>query len=154
MTVDARAAEALSFINTLIEAGDLGATAKISEVVEDGFEIDIEGGRSELLVGRQGNALDALQFLVGIIINRKHDGKVRITIDAAGYRRKHREALEKMVLELAEQVVEHDQEAELEPQPPRDRRIIHNILKDHPKVCTYSEGEGNQRHVVISPRKA
>jgi spoIIIJ-associated protein len=153
VSVDARAAEALDFIKKMIDAGDLGATARVSEVVEDGFEIEIDGGRSELLVGRGGNALDALQFLVGIIVNRKHEGKVRITIDAAGYRRKHKEALEAMALEIAGQVIEHDQEAELDPQPPRDRRIIHNVLKEHPDVYTYSEGEGDRRHVVISPKK-
>lgn len=154
MSIDTRAQEALTFIRSLIDAGDLGATARISDVVDDGFEIDIDGGRSDLLVGRGGNALDALQFLVGIIVNRKHDGKVRITIDAAGYRRKHKESLEALALELAEQVKEHDQEAELDPQPARDRRIIHNVLADHPDVTTYSEGEGDRRHVVISPKKS
>ncbi len=153
VSVDARAAEALDLIKRMIDAGDLGATARVSEVVEGGFEIAIDGGKSELLIGRNGNALDALQFLAGIIVNRKHERKVRITIDAAGYRRKHREALEAMALEIAEQVKEHDQEAELDPQPPRDRRIIHNVLKEHPHVYTYSEGEGNRRHVVISPKK-
>ena len=120
MSVDARAAEALDFIKKMIDAGDLGATARVSEVVEDGFEIEIDGGKSELLVGRGGNALDALQFLVGIIVNRKHEGKVRITIDAAGYRRKHKEALEAMALEIAGQVQGQD--------------LVVNISNDGPAI--------------------
>ena len=148
------AGEAVKLVQDILNAGQIGATARISEIAADGVEIEIEGGDSLVLVGKQGQTLDALQFLSGIMINRQRDTKVRLTLEAAGYRRKHRETLEKTARELAEQVVEHAQEAELEPLPARDRRIIHNALKDHPGVLTYSEGEGENRRVVISPKQA
>lgn len=148
------AGEAVKLVQDILNAGQIGATARISEIAADGFEIEIEGGDSQVLVGKQGQTLDALQFLTGIMINRQRDSKVRLTLEAAGYRRKHRETLEKTARELAEQVVEHAQEAELEPLPARDRRIIHNALKDHPGVFTYSEGDGENRRVIISPKQS
>jgi len=152
LNLQSRAQQATEIVQRIVDSASLGATAKITEIAEDGFQISIEGGDSSVLVGRQGQVLDALQFLVGIMINRKQDKKVRVTVEAANYRQKHRETLERTALELAAQVVEHNQEAELEPLPPRDRLVIHNALKEHPKVYTYSEGEGDKRHVVISPK--
>lgn len=151
--METRSKEAVALVQRLLDAGRLDATARAVDLADDGFEIAIEGGQSSLLTGKQGQTLDALQFLVGIMVNRTQEKKVRVTLEADGYRRKHRETLEKTALDLAEQVKEHNQEAELEPLPARDRLIIHQVLKDHPYVYTYSEGEGDQRHVVISPRE-
>lgn len=157
MEMEARADEALALVGRILDAGELGARAHISSASNgnspDGIDIDIEGGESAVLIGRQGQCLDALQFLVGIIVNRRNESKVRITLDADGFRRKHKETLEATALDLAGQVVEHNQEAELEPLPARDRLIIHNVLKGHPGVYTYSEGEGDDRHVIISPKE-
>lgn len=153
MGVDQAAEMAVALVQRIVDAGELGGKVSVGEIVADGFEVQVEGGESDVLAGNGGQALDALQFLIGIIVNRNQESKVRITLEAGGLRRKHREMLEQVALELAEQVVEHQQEAELEPQPARDRRIIHNILKEHPKVTTYSEGEGDNRRVIISPRE-
>lgn len=152
VSMEQRAQEAQTIVKQLVDAGDLQAAVAITNQTDDGFDIEITGGNSQALVGRGGQTLDSLQFLIGIIINRKYESKLRISVDAADYRKRHKETLEKTALELADQVVEHNQEAELEPLPARDRLIIHNILKDHPKVKTYSEGEGNNRYVVISPK--
>ncbi|MCC6484428.1 MAG: KH domain-containing protein [Armatimonadetes bacterium] len=167
MNIEARSEEALALVNRILDAGELGARAQIATANasgnaggkadgngHDGIDIDIEGGDSALLVGRQGQCLDALQFLVGIIVNRRSDSRVRVTLDADGFRRKHRETLEATALDLAQQVIEHNQEAELEPLPARDRLIIHNVLKGHAGVYTYSEGEGEDRHVIISPKES
>jgi spoIIIJ-associated protein len=150
--MEVRAQQALEVVQRILDAAALNCSARVSEVADDGFQIDIEGENAAVLVGRQGQVLDALQFLVGVTVNRQYEGKARVTLEAAGFRQKHRETLVRTALELAEQVAEHNQEAELEPLPPRDRLIIHNALKDHPKVYTYSEGEGDNRHVVISPK--
>ncbi len=150
--MDVRAQQAREFVQRILDAAALNCSAKVSEVADDGFQIDIEGENAAILVGRQGQVLDALQFLVGVSVNRQYEAKARVTLEAAGFRQKHRETLIRTALELAEQVAEHNQEAELEPLPPRDRLIIHTALKDHPKVYTYSEGEGEKRHVVISPK--
>lgn len=150
--MEARANEAAGLLQKIVDAAELGSTVKVEQIAEDGFDLAVEGGQSDVLVNRQGQALDALQFLVGIMVNRKSESKVRVGVDAASFRAGHRQALEKIALDLADQVVEHNQEAELDPQPARDRLIIHNALKEHPKVYTYSEGQGDERHVVISPK--
>ena len=152
--MEAIAAKAVEIVQGILDAGELGCHVKVAELTGDGVEIEIEGGKCDLLVGRQGQALDALQFLVGVIVNRSQQTKVRLTLETCGFRRKHREMLVKTATELAGQVKEHQQEAELEPLPARDRLIIHNALKEHPDVYTYSEGEGDSRHVVISPKTA
>jgi spoIIIJ-associated protein len=77
---------------------------------------------------------------------------LRLTLDADGYRRRRQEALEDLARTLAVQVRESGEEAVLEPLNALERRIVHSVLTDDPDVCTYSEGEGLDRHVVISPR--
>jgi len=115
--------------------------------------VTLAGEDVAILIGRHGQTLDALQYLVGIIANRDPHARRRVTLDAEGYRERHRQALEKTALDYARAVKDEGKEAVLEPQSARDRRIIHVALAEHPDVYTYSEGEGDERHVVISPRK-
>jgi spoIIIJ-associated protein len=121
----------------------------------DGDEVTFElvGSDTSVLVGKQGQTLDALQYLVGIIANRTVPTRKRVILDAEGYRDRHKDLLEKKAHEYAEAVKREGKEAVLEPQSARDRRIIHLALADDPDVYTYSEGEGDDRHVVISPKK-
>jgi len=121
----------------------------------DGDEVTFElvGSDTLVLVGKHGQTLDALQYLVGIIANRTVPTRKRVILDAEGYRDRHKDLLEKKAHEYAEAVKREGKEAVLEPQSARDRRIIHLALADDPDVYTYSEGEGDDRHVVISPKK-
>ncbi len=90
---------------------------------------------------------------MGICAGRTTNVKRRVILDAEGYRQHHKETLEDKAREYAKYVKEEGKEAVLEPQSPRDRRIVHMALSDNPDVYTYSEGEGENRHVVISPKK-
>jgi spoIIIJ-associated protein len=103
--------------------------------------------------GRSGQALDALQFLANMILARRHAGDVRLMLDADNYRSRRAEALRVRAIDLAQEVKARNEEAELEPLPARERRIIHSALADDPDISTYSEGDEPGRHVVISPRR-
>ncbi|MCX8052346.1 MAG: Jag N-terminal domain-containing protein [Armatimonadetes bacterium] len=115
--------------------------------------IDLVGPDVAILIGKRGQTLDALQYLLGIIASRRMRNKKRIILDAENYRDRHRAMLERKAREYAAAVKAEGKEAVLEPQPARDRRIIHLALLNDPDVYTYSEGEGDERHVVISPKR-
>lgn len=135
--------------------GAMGLDARPVVRSDNEEEVDVElvGKDLAILIGKRGQTLDALQYLVGIGANKGGMGRKRVILDAEGYRERHREMLERRAQDYARAVKEHGEEAVLEPQPARDRRIVHLALRDDPDVYTYSEGEGEDRHVVISPKK-
>jgi len=150
-----RGQEALKLIGTILDAMRFDAKPELASEDDEEIRINLSGDSNDIgrLIGRHGQTLDALQYILGIAVNRSSSQKIRVLLDAEGYRERHQQMLEAKALEIAKQVKELGEEAVLDPQPPRDRRIIHVALADDPDVITYSEGEGDDRHVVISPRK-
>jgi spoIIIJ-associated protein len=128
-----------------------------AEVVVRGYEqgevdLEIQGQSLALLIGRHGSTLDALQLLAAVVANTGTDGGPRILVDAEEYRERRRETLRKMALAHAEKAKQRGQEVVLPDLKPFERRVIHLTLKDDPDVETYSEGEGEDRCLVISPK--
>ena len=115
--------------------------------------VELTGGDTHQTWGRMGQSLDALQFLCNLILSRRIRSDVRLMLDADNYRERRAESLRQKAVELAEEVKSRREEAELEPLPAHERRIIHSILADDPDIETYSEGDEPARRVVISPRK-
>lgn len=115
--------------------------------------IDITGDEMGVIIGRRGETLLALQYLVNQIVARRYPGSPLITIDAAHYRRRREEQLVGLAKRMADRVRRTRQPITLEPMPPAERRIIHLTLVDDPDVMTYSTGEGASRKVVIAPRR-
>lgn len=146
---------AVSLLETILKAMEFDARPELVSENPEEIQIEISGETDDIgrLIGRHGQTLDALQYLIGIAINRERYEKMRVLLDAEGYRERHKQALEARILDLAVKVKEAGQEAVLEPQSARDRRIVHMVLADDPEVNTYSEGEGENRHIVITPRK-
>jgi spoIIIJ-associated protein len=133
----------------------MGEKAKI-EVVDDStaenVELNIKGDGSGLLIGRHGQTLDALEYVVNRILARKlKDAASPVSIDTESYRARRRRQLHRMALAKGEQAKREHLAVALEPMPPRDRRIIHLALKDDPLVTTRSSGEGFLRSVEIMP---
>ncbi|MDW8107655.1 MAG: R3H domain-containing nucleic acid-binding protein [Armatimonadota bacterium] len=116
-------------------------------------EIELVGRDANVLVGKSGEVLDQLQFLLNNIVSRVIDPHVRIVLDSAGWRRRRTERLRNQVIAIAKEVKLRGEEAVLPPMPAHERRIVHQALKDDPEVMTYSEGEEPHRYVVISPRE-
>lgn len=106
-----------------------------------------------MLIGRRGQTLSALQYLVNFIASRKLKGEVRTIIDVAGYRMRRQEDLKNMAIRIADLVRANRRSITLEPMLAWERRIVHLTLKDDPDVNTGSIGYGERRKVVISPKK-
>jgi spoIIIJ-associated protein len=114
--------------------------------------LNIEGDDLGVLIGRRGQALSSLQYLVRLIVAEKLKKWVSINVDVDWYKKRHYESLKKLAFRLAEQVARRRRAVTMEPMPPDERRIIHITLADNPDVKTESTGEGEGRRVVIQTR--
>jgi spoIIIJ-associated protein len=111
--------------------------------------LDIKGEDLGILIGRRGETLSALQYLVNLIISRRLKSRVGVVVDVEGYRQRRYESLRLLARRLAEQVRTTGRSVTLEPMPPNERRIIHLELKDNPDVATQSIGQGEERKIAI-----
>jgi spoIIIJ-associated protein len=116
-------------------------------------EVEMVGRDVPILVGKNGEVINQLQFLLNLVAPRATGLDARIVLDGAGWRRRRTERLRNQVIAIANEVKKRREEAVLPPMPPHERRIVHQTLKDDPEVMTYSEGEEPNRYVVISPRE-
>jgi spoIIIJ-associated protein len=114
-------------------------------------ELNIKGDGSGLLIGRRGQTLDALEYVVNRILARQLSDPAPVSIDTESYRARRRRQLHRMALSKGEQAKREHVVVELDPMPPRDRRIVHLALKDDPLVTTRSSGEGFLRSIQILP---
>ena len=114
--------------------------------------VDIKGDDLGILIGRRGQTLACLQYIVRLIIGHQMDTWVPIIIDVEGYKQRRYEALRTLAGHMAEQVKTKKAPFVLEPMSAYERRIIHLSLAEHPDVITQSVGEGEARKVVISPK--
>ena len=114
---------------------------------------DIEGEDSGLLIGRRGQTLSSLQYLVRLIVAEKVKTWVPISIDVGGYKKRRYDSLSALALRSAEQVKKSRRSMSLEPMPADERRIIHTALSSDPYITTESTGEGEARKVVIQLKK-
>lgn len=112
---------------------------------------DLQGENLGILIGRRGDTLDALQFLLNLVINEKNSAKVKGIIDIENYRAKREDTLVGLSHKLAAKARKTGQKVVLEPMNPQERRIIHMALQNDKRVTTYSEGEEPYRKVVIEP---
>ncbi len=115
--------------------------------------INIIGKDMGLLIGRKGETLNALQFLAGLMVNRKREQKMRIVLDVEDYRKKREQSLEALALRLSEKVKQTQKNVIMRPMNPQERRIVHTILQEDPQLVTYSMGDEPNRKVVIALRK-
>ncbi len=113
--------------------------------------IDLSGEDSGLLIGRRGQTLQALQFLVNIIVRQKMGESVRVMLDVERYRERRESSLRDMATKVAARVVQTNRSVTLEPMPPADRRVVHTTLADYPGVATESTGERDNRKVTVMP---
>jgi spoIIIJ-associated protein len=116
---------------------------------EDHVLLNIVGPNLGMIIGRRGQTLDSLQYLVNIVANRKNKDHLRVVLDAENYRARRQETLEDLADRLASRVIRTQKEVVLEPMTPLERKIIHSRLQNHPKVSTHSQGEEPNRKVVI-----
>ncbi|MDF2960506.1 MAG: DNA-binding protein [Paenibacillus sp.] len=119
---------------------------------KDGVELHLFGAELGMLIGRRGQTLDALQYLVNIVANRYASSHVRIVLDAEHFRDRRKKTLEDLAARLADRVIRTKKEVVLEPMSPQERKVIHAKLQEHPLVRTFSRGEEPNRRIVIVNR--
>lgn len=151
---------AREIVEKIIKALNLSAIVHLREIPEEKrkfysshLALDIQGEDTGLLIGRRGETLSALQYLLNLMVSRQLKDRVSISIDVEGYRQRRQESLQAVALRIAERVKTSRRTFILEPMNPGDRRIIHLALADHPDVTTQSTGEGIHRKVTILPKK-
>ena len=115
--------------------------------------LNITGDNLGALIGRRGQTMTSLEYIVRLIVARKLDSWLPLSLDIGGYKQHREEALKQLALRLAEQVESTRRAITLEPMPANERRLIHLALADHPSVTTSSIGEREDRKVVILPKQ-
>ena len=124
-----------------------------TELKEKHLSINLTGEDMGVLIGKRGQTLDSIQYLVNLVVNKGNAPYLSITIDTENYRQRRKETLESLAYNLAKKVRKTGQKVVLEPMNPYERRIIHSSLQSNRFVTTYSEGEEPFRNVVIDLKK-
>jgi len=148
--------DALTYAKTALERIIAGITdsAQVEGRVEGGtIYLNIKGDGSGLLIGRHGQTLDALQYIVGRIVGKQLGEKRMVVVDTERYRERRRESLEQVSQRMAEKAKSTGRPVSLQPMNASDRRIVHLALKHDREIETRSEGEGGMRSIRIIPRK-
>jgi len=146
--------EAKDVLGNLIKYLGVEAEIHISPESESlPLTLNVEGDDLGVLIGRHGQALTSLQYILRLIVAERLKTWVTLNIDVAGYKKRRYESLKNLALRLADQVRASRRSINLEPMPADERRVIHVALSSHPDVVTQSTGVGGERKVVISLRK-
>ena len=143
-------------INKLIELMGIEVTSNLRRADnEDGGGplFEIEGDDSGLLIGRRGETLRSLQFIIRMIARRHLDRPVDVYIDIQGYRDRRYKFVKNLAYRTAKKVIQLNEPIELDPMPPNERKIIHQSLSRDSRIVTESKGKGNTRYITIFPTR-
>ncbi|RXJ02842.1 protein jag [Anaerobacillus alkaliphilus] len=144
------AEEAVKFLQEVTK--NMGVSIEISQVeTKDGFTFNLSGEGIGMLIGKRGQTLDSLQYLVNLVANRYSEGYMRIVLDAESYRDRRKESLEQLAKRLGHKALKTRKEVILEPMNALERKIIHTALQEIKGVKTYSEGVEPNRRIVVAP---
>jgi spoIIIJ-associated protein len=144
------AADVRSLVASIV--AELGVRGRV-EVREEaaGVHVECVGGDVGVLIGRYGQTIDAVQYIVNAIVARRDGERVEVTVDAAGYRERRRAMLERLAVGSAERALNTGEPVGLEPMTAVERKVVHVRLKEFDGVETSSEGTEPNRYVVVSP---
>ncbi len=120
---------------------------------EKTVEVDLSGEDMGILIGKRGQTLDSLQYLVSLVVNKNQEDYIRVKVDTENYRERRKETLENLAKNIAYKVKRTKRPVSLEPMNPYERRIIHSALQNDKYVTTHSEGEEPFRRVIVTLKK-
>ena len=145
---------AMDFLSQIFDAMNMQVNIMaVYNEEEQELSLNLEGDDMGILIGKRGQTLDSLQYLVSLIVNKGTDGYLRVQLDTENYRERRKETLETLAKNIAYKVKRTKRPVSLEPMNPYERRIIHAALQNDKYVNTRSEGEEPFRHVVIALKK-
>jgi spoIIIJ-associated protein len=137
-------------LERIVDELDVDGSVEVSEE-EDEIIGRVDGEDLGLLIGRRGQTIDAVQLLCYRAAFQGRPDRKRVTVDAAGYRERRRDAVERQADRAAERALKSGNEIELEPMTPSERRVVHQHLKERAGIETFSEGDEPERGVVVAP---
>ena len=140
---------AVTFLKEMFQAMKMNVSIETS-LKEKQLAIELSGDEMGILIGKRGQTLDSIQYLVSLVVNKGNSPYVSILLDTENYRQRRKETLESLAYNLAKKVKQTKRNVVLEPMNPYERRIIHSTLQNDRYVTTYSEEEEPYRNVVIT----
>jgi spoIIIJ-associated protein len=142
------------YLNTLFAAMKIETKVTIDfDENNNNMNIDLEGPEMGILIGKRGQTLDSLQYLISLFVNKESESYIRVKLDTENYRSRRRDTLENLAKNIAYKVKRNRRSITLEPMNPYERRIIHSALQNDKYVATRSEGEEPYRKVVVYLKK-
>lgn len=146
--------KAKDFLKDVFAAMDLTVVCDVKyDDVESTMDIELSGDEMGILIGKRGQTLDSLQYLVSLVVNKDVENYIRVKVDTENYRKRRKDTLENLAKNISYKVKRTKRPVSLEPMNPYERRIIHSALQNDRYVTTYSEGEEPFRHVVVALKK-
>lgn len=142
----------IDFLEPILQCMDIDADIEIEQSDEE-ITVNLTGKNIGIIIGKRGETLDALQYLLSLVINRNLMDYTRVILDASNYRKKRRETLVRLAKRVADKVARTRRNFTLEPMNSYERRIIHSTLQNHMYVDTHSIGDEPNRKVVIRYRQ-
>ncbi|MCQ2081460.1 MAG: protein jag [Lachnospiraceae bacterium] len=145
---------AKDFLKDVFTAMDMAVVVNVKyDEFDKTMNIDLSGDDMGVLIGKRGQTLDSIQYLVNLVVNKNSEEKIHVKVDTEDYRRRRRQTLENLAKNMASKVKRNRRPVTLEPMNPYERRIIHSALQNDKFVTTHSEGEEPFRKVVITLKK-
>ncbi len=146
--------KASDFLKDVFDAMNLAVNMDIKYDEDSRYlNIDLSGEEMGILIGKRGQTLDSLQYLVSLVVNKGAEEYVRVKVDTEDYRKRRKETLENLAKNIAYKVKRTKRSVSLEPMNPYERRIIHSALQNDKYVTTHSEGEEPFRRVVVTLKR-
>lgn len=139
-------------LQSIFKAMDVPVEMNIKEQ-DQLLHVSIEGPDLGILIGRRGETLDSLQYLVNLAVNKNQEQRRKVILDVEGYRFRREETLQKLATRLADKAKQRGRSVVLEPMNSQERRIIHTALQGRDDIYTFSEGEEPFRKIIIAPKK-
>lgn len=141
---------AKDFLKDVFNAMGMTVVVDVKYDENDNYmEIDLSGDEMGVLIGKRGQTLDSLQYLVSLVVNKNSENYIRVKVDTENYRQRRKETLENLAKNISYKVKRTKRPVSLEPMNPYERRIIHSALQNDKYVTTHSEGDEPFRHVVV-----
>ena len=142
------------FLKDVFQAMDMSVSVNVKyNAADQSMDIDLSGDQMGILIGKRGQTLDSLQYLVSLVVNKDSADYIRVKVDTENYRERRKETLENLAKNMAYKVKRTKRPLSLEPMNPYERRIIHSALQNDKYVTTHSEGDEPFRRVVVTLKR-
>lgn len=143
-----------TILKDLLDRLQVTSTIEVTETEPDNYKVNVQTEETGLLIGYHGETINSIQLILGVMLYKKLGKWIRVVLDVGDYRKMREDSIKEMVNRIVAEVEASGQPVNLPFLTPLERRIVHMMLADHPKVSSQSQGEGRDRRVMIKLREA